>query len=181
MDTLKTLEVDRLIKKLEFVISDYEYQSELMSGVERHFQTSVSELLKEYPQLSEFYEENKFDDGSESIDIEQNSDQSVIKDLYKKIVKETHPDKTADSKMNTLFKEASQAYKNKDIVDMIRYGHALNIDIEDIPIDKIKERIEMIEKKTEFLKKTYTWKWMVTDDQIEKRKIIIQYLRSNII
>lgn len=179
---LKQLEVKRLLKKLDYVISDYEYQSRLMDDADRHFQTEVNRLLNDFPDLKSLYDENNDQISSDITSIEEDiENKDELKGLYRKIVKVTHPDKTQDLSKNMIFDKASKAYESGDIVDMILLAENLNIESGiEIPIDKIKLKISDVERKTEFLKKTYTWKWMNSSDD-KKDHVIVEYLRQNII
>lgn len=179
---LKQLEIKRLLKKLDYVMSDHAYQSRLMSDADRYFQIEVSKLLDQFPELKTLYEEKTNHRDTEIIQVEETIEENrEVKDLYRKIVKATHPDKTNDTSKNNMFDLASKAYESGDIVDMILIADNLNIDSGiEIPVDDIKKRISSIETKIEFLKKTYTWKWMNAKED-EKNNIIIEYLRQNII
>jgi len=176
MDSLRILELKRLFKKLEWVEADYEYQSGLISSADTLFMKSVNEFLKGYPELKEVYESNKEEPIESEKVIEKVVDKDS-KDLYRKIAKETHPDKINNELLNSMYVEANEAYENGDYLGLLKLSMSLDIFPEDsIPIDDIKERIDSYEKRTEFLKKTFTWKWLEAEGEEDKGKVIVDYI-----
>jgi hypothetical protein len=57
MTNLKYLELQRLIKELQFVESDYLYQSEIIKQTDRIFLESVDSILEKYPELKSLWTE----------------------------------------------------------------------------------------------------------------------------
>ena len=53
MASLKFLELQRLLKELQFVESDYLYQSELIRQTDKLFLQSVNNLLDKFPELKQ--------------------------------------------------------------------------------------------------------------------------------
>ena len=51
MNHLKFLEFQRLMKELQFVEADYQYQSEIMNIADDDFFKSVENILNEFPSL----------------------------------------------------------------------------------------------------------------------------------
>jgi hypothetical protein len=181
MDKLKFLEVKRLFKKLEWVEADYTYQSELISNADIHFKKSVSDFLEIYPDLKSIY----VDDVSIEKPSVDEEDELVIndkanKDLFRSIVKETHPDKVSNDMLNSFYIEANNAYEKGDYLELLRLSVTLDIIPEnDIPIQDIKDRINLYETRTDFLKKTFTWKWLESDES-GKKKVIVEYISKNV-
>jgi len=56
MDKLKTLQVKKLIKELEFIESDYEYRSEIISEADSEFIRSINEFLTQHPDIKDVYD-----------------------------------------------------------------------------------------------------------------------------
>ena len=103
MHNLKFLEFQRMLRELQFVESDYLYQSEIMKISDNEFLRSVDTILNQFPELKEIYYK-KQEQVLESIDmgstevIESIPNIEVVespeaKKLYRDIVKTTHPDK----------------------------------------------------------------------------------------
>ena len=96
--------------------------------------------------------------------------------VFKKIAKETHPDKLInkdisddeyDAKVD-MYKEAQRSVKNRDWSKVVEIAKELGIDISDIKNDDseyLKESVKRLTEKINQLKMTYAWKWGNTPDQ----------------
>ena len=67
MDKLKILEVKKLLKELDYVESDFEYRSEVISEADSKFIQSVNDFLSTHPELKEIYDQKITDSINESI------------------------------------------------------------------------------------------------------------------
>ena len=193
MTNLKYLELQRLIKELQFVESDYLYQSEIIKQTDRIFLESVDSILEKYPELKSLWNEKievkrnevpdvLMDDVIESEEVViENVNGKNLKQIYREIVKSTHPDKVKNLKLNELYIEATQAYESNDIVTLYKVCSELLIDFEfdQDEINKIKERIDNYKNQINFLESTYTFKWLKSDD-IEKDKIILNFIKNRL-
>jgi hypothetical protein len=193
MYNLKYLEFQRLIKELQFVESDYLYQSEIINQSDKIFLDSVNNVLNEYPDLKIIWEEKQsvFYENEPLIveDINTEVEQSVqkpkynseIKKIYREIVKSTHPDKIKSTKLNELYLEATSAYESDDLITLYRVCSELMIDFDwtDDEILKVKERVEKYKNQINFLESTYTFKWLKSDDN-DKLKIVLKFIENKI-
>jgi hypothetical protein len=189
MNQLKYLEFQRLMKELQFVESDYLYQSEIIKISDTEFLKSVDNLLCQFPELKEIYykkQEELFQNINEqqvqNVEIEPHPKEEVpeLKRLYRDIAKTTHPDKIKNHKLNELYLEATEAYEQNDIVTLYKVCSELNIDF-DLPDDfilKIREKIDSFKERVSFLENTYTFKWIKTESINDKNKIVVEYIRS---
>ena len=96
--------------------------------------------------------------------------------VFKKIAKETHPDKLInkdisdeeyDAKVD-MYKEARRSVENRDWSRVVEIAKELGIDISDIKNDDseyLKESVKRLTEKINQLKMTYAWKWGNTPDQ----------------
>ena len=96
--------------------------------------------------------------------------------VFKKIAKETHPDKLInkdisdeeyDAKVD-MYKEAQRSVKNRDWSKVVEIAKELGIDISDIKNDDseyLNESVKRLTEKIKQLKTTYAWKWGNTPDQ----------------
>ncbi len=188
MSILKNLELQRLIKELQFVESDYEYQSEILRQSDKYFFESVDNLLENYPDLKkvwneknsqtiEFVPENVVVD---SVQVRSKVDNKVKK-IYREIVKSTHPDKIKNSKLNELYLEATFAYESNDIVTLFKVSSELLIDLnfDDKELESIKERINQIREQIQFLESTYTFKWLKSSDT-DKNRVILSFIQNRL-
>jgi len=193
MYNLKYLEFQRLIKELQFVESDYLYQSEIINQSDKIFLDSVNNVLNEYPDLKIIWEEKQsvFYENEPLIveDINTEVEQSVqkpkynseIKKIYREIVKSTHPDKIKSTKLNELYLEATSAYESDDLITLYKVCSELMIDFDwsDDEILKVKERVEKYKNQINFLESTYTFKWLKSDDN-DKLKIVLKFIENKI-
>jgi hypothetical protein len=193
MANLKYLELQRLIKELQFVESDYIYQSEIINQSEILFTESVNKILDEYPDLKNIWNEkvntnNNVIDNSdirihlEDVEVIESIDTSInIKKIYREIVKNTHPDVVRNQKLNELYLEATSAYETNDVVTLYKVCSDLMIDFpwDDSEIQKIKLKIEQYKNQIVFLESTYTFKWLKSDD-VDKNKIVLKFIENRI-
>jgi len=193
MYNLKYLEFQRLIKELQFVESDYLYQSEIINQSDKIFLDSVNNVLDEYPDLKTIWEEKQsvfyenepliVEDINTEIEqsIQKTKHSSEIKKIYREIVKSTHPDKIKSTKLNELYLEATNAYESDDLITLYRVCSELMIDFDwsDDEILKVKERVEKYKNQINFLESTYTFKWLKSDDN-DKLKIILKFIENKI-
>jgi hypothetical protein len=191
---IKFLEFQRLIRELQFVESDYNYQSEIIRISDIEFLKNVDDILSKSPELKEIYYKKKdllinrvinmplIEDKSDLLVTDVETDNLEVKKLYRNIVKATHPDKIKNSILNDLYMEATKAYENNDIVTLYKVCSDLNIsfDLPDDFIVRVKDRIDLIKKQVSFLENTYTFKWIKSSNIQDKNKIIIEYIRSKI-
>ena len=186
------LELQRLFKELQFVESDYLYQSEIIKQTDKIFLESVDSILEKYPDLKTLWLERTqkkqndisqvlIEDVVEAIEIENKPNNSNLKQIYREIVKSTHPDKVKNLKLNELYIEATQAYESNDIVTLYKVCSELLIDFEfdQDEINKIEERIENYKNQIVFLESTYTFKWLKSDES-EKDKIILNFIKNRL-
>jgi len=200
MDKLKFLEVTKLIKELDYIESDFEYRTEIISEADDNFIKCVNDFLNLHPELKEVYDNKVNDKINESIkckiepdyikDIDQDIVEDVIKDvkvnispklkkLYREIVKLTHPDKVNNKKFNDLYLKATEYYDNNDKIGIYKICSELNIEYYFEEEDQyfINEKIESLKKRIIFLESTFTWKWYNTEDECEKNQILMDYIK----
>lgn len=115
------------------------------------------------------------------------------KKLYRKIVKETHPDKydqmelsqDEKEKLHSVFKKAAEAYNDDDIPEMIKLALSLDIDIEDVGLDSdevllyIDRAISRAQSEMDEMCESFVWMWGTTQGNIDLRvKLLDAYLRQ---
>lgn len=193
MNHLKYLEFQRLMKELQFVESDYQYQSEIMRISDIEFFKSVEIILNQFPQLKDIYNQ-KQDEHLHKIISQSISDKFTeikvpnekielpeAKKLYRDIAKATHPDKIKNDKLNNLYLEATEAYEQNDIVTLYKVCSELNLEFElpDNFINQVKNKINSYKQQTSYFENTYTYKWLKSEE-VGKNKIVIEFIRSKI-
>jgi hypothetical protein len=181
------------MRELQFVESDYQYQSEILKLSDSEFLKNVDTILNQFPDLKEIYYRRQ-DEIYKNVVVEpsiqsiQEEVEVVIpenveaKKLYRDIVKTTHPDKIKNQKLNELYLEATDAYEKNDIITLYRVCSELKIDF-DLPenyVDGLNQKISSLKKQISFLEATYTFKWIKSENQQDKNRVVIEFIRSQI-
>lgn len=195
MSRLKSLEFQRLIKELQFIESDYLYQSEIIRESNNVFLESVETILDRYPELRSIYKDkntiksNSISSQSSINDIEVESEplgkptiDSDVKKIYRKIVKSTHPDKIKNPKLNELYLEATSAYEINDLVTLYKVSSELMIEFEwsESILEQVKDKIINYKSQISFLESTYTFKWLKSSSEDDKLKIILNFIENKL-
>ena len=201
MNNLQKLESKRLLKELDFYESDLEYKSELVNHVETTFIQSVNEYLDEHPALKDEFDEKinkriedtinkkiltsefiEKDSSLEDDEIDSKEENPKMRKLYREIVKQTHPDKIKNNKLNNLYIEAGKSYDSEDLFNIYSICDELGISYE---LDEsenyiLKDKIKYIQDKINFIHSTFTWQWYYTEKEDEKNMIIKEYVKKQI-
>lgn len=209
MEHIRKLEVNRLIKELDYIKSDYNYKSELISEADYNFVKSVDTFLDGHPQMKQVFKEKTspvdvplvdFIDKEESVVIEESVNESSesefeveynvadeIRDsklrmLYRSIAKSTHPDKLKDESLKELYIEATLAYESGNILPLFTICDKLRIpyDVTEGETDLIKDEIKSIKDRVSFLESTFTWQWYVQTDENIRETVILSYIKSQL-
>lgn len=176
MEHIRKLEVNRLIKELDYIKSDYNYKSELISEADYNFVKSVDTFLDGHPQIKQVFKEKTspvdiplvdFIDKEESVVIEESVNESSesefeaeveynvadeirdskLKMLYRSIAKSTHPDKLKDESLKELYIEATIAYESGNILPLFTICDKLRI-----PYDVTEEETDLIKDEIKSIK-----------------------------
>ena len=206
MSKLKSLQVKRLLKELDYIESELEYRHELVSEADNQFMIYISEFLEENPELKKLYTSRidarveqiinkKIEKSSAELDdnssvsqvIEENSENQIIvpskiKSLYREIVKLTHPDIIKRKNMNDIYINATKYYTLNDKVGIFKICDELNIDydLDDEDVVEISDKINLTKEKLFFLESTLTWKWFNTDDDLQRKIIMVDYIKQRL-
>lgn len=200
MEKLKYLEFDKLIKELDFIESEIKFKSELIRNIDTHFMESVTHFLDAHPHLKDVYdnqvnnnlsksekiiskEENLEEENSEEIISEIEVSDTKIKNLYRQVAKLTHPDKNGSQTLNHLYSEATDAYKSGNLFSMYKICHRLNleVDISEEELIQIKTEIKGGRERLKFLETTYPYQWWTENLETIKEKIILSYIKGQLI
>jgi hypothetical protein len=203
MDRLAILEMRKMMRELEFLRSDLEYKSEVVSDADSKFIVVVNDFLDSDPakralfdkKISERMEkmisnklENLAGDGGESEAADSQisvSDGDVpgqkMKKLYREIVKVTHPDKTTDSRLNAMYLDAAMYYSDVDIMGIYSICDSLGIEysVDAADIELISISIRDTRQKIEMIESTMAWAWLQGDDSV-KAEMVSRYVDSQI-
>jgi hypothetical protein len=206
MNKLHQLEVRRLLKELDYVKSDYEYKNEIVFEADNSFMRSLNDFLGKNIVLKELFDkkinrkidemirersaENVIESIPEAIEeesteitiVEKVVDEKLRK-IYRGIAKKTHPDKISDTRLNDIYIMASKMYESNDVMGIYsicdQLGIPYELTIEDS--ETLKSQISMMKERVGFMESTFTWKWYHTEDEGEKSRILVEYIKSKII
>lgn len=103
-----------------------------------------------------------------------------IKNLYRDIVKVTHPDRTSDKKLNDLYIKSTLMYDNNDLAGIYSVCSELKIEyeIDEIDANNINSKIKSLRDKMIFIDSTFTFKWACAKNQIEKDQLVFLYIKT---
>ena len=201
MDRIKLLEIKKLFKELDYVQSDFEYRSEVISEADTNFLNGVNSFLDGHPELKELYESkvneriNQFihtesyepiteqpQDDFEEEEIFIDDKSPKVKKLYREIVKITHPDKSDKKSHNDIYVKATEYYNMNDKIGIYKIYTELDIDY-DIEYEdniEIQRRIDDLKGRITFLESTFTYQWIRIDDEIQKNEMMINFIKMRI-
>jgi hypothetical protein len=198
MDRIKLLEIKKLFKELDYIQSDLEYRSEMISDADTNFLNDLNIFLDKYPDLKELYEskinnvmnsfiasescEEKQEDSFDEQKKLRDDKSPKVKKLYREIAKITHPDKSDVKSHNDIYIKATEYYDMNDKIGIYKIATELDIDY-DIEYEEnieIQTRIDELKNRITFLESTFTYQWIIIDDEIQKNEIMINFIKMRI-
>ena len=115
MNKLKSLEIKKLLKELEFIESDFEYRNLAVSEADSLFINSISEFLNQHPELKKIYDDKITEKINKTIEriqkksndgIENSENQNVQDDIsHIEEIQKDDEDKTNISQIKKLYRE----------------------------------------------------------------------------
>lgn len=124
------------------------------------------------------------ENNEELFQPKKNNSSKAVKDLYKKIVSLTHPDKllSATDKekkiKHALFLKATMAAEEDNLFELQQIAIELGMELGDIDEEQAKifeKEIEKIRKKIDNVKSTFAWVWFDTDSEESRDQIMENY------
>lgn len=188
MDSLTRLQVINLFKKYDYYLTEFQFKNEISIVSHNLFQENVKKILSEFKKEEEEQDLQEIEDIEnknrlDAINSTENNEQvnSTLKNLYRKIVKETHPDRIKNSYLNNLYIEATDSVERNDVLAIYRICTLLDIefDIPDNIADMIEKEITQLKHKISFLESSYHMKWH-NSPKSEKNDILVNYLMKSL-
>jgi hypothetical protein len=183
-DKLKELEIKKLFKEYDFLLIEDDYKKELIEINKVEFLKKINDRRDEMgipPKINPtLTNEEKNIKKEEKIEVNSET-KKKIKDIYRKIVKITHPDKTHSEKLISLYIKSKKYYEQNNLLELYLICIDLNIVI-DVSDFKMEELIKSVEKKRVELEKiesSYLWLWVHSNTEEEKEKIINLFIIQN--
>jgi hypothetical protein len=197
MNKLKLLNIKKLLNELDYLEKNYSYIQEIINEADNGFMKEVDDTISKYPDIKEKYNKIINESLENAINITKNEtiysehDGIILnkeikneiskdtKQIYREIVKLTHPDKINNINMNELYIEATNLYNNNDKLGLYKICNKLNIDVYllDTDEDLIKGKIKDVYSKINFIESTFTWKWFNEESKENKDEIIKHFIK----
>jgi uncharacterized protein YjgD (DUF1641 family) len=190
MDQLNQLKIKALFKKFDYYSSEIEWKEEYINKNEPDFIEHTQSIINSNEELKELYEDKKSkvkEKISEKISNTKELEKSIdhktkdptLKKLFRKIVKETHPDIVSNRKLNETYVRVVESYDNDDLLDVYRICSDMNIDYKlDITEEYIIQNISKLQSRIVFLEDSYIYRWI---ENVNKRdKIALEYINQHI-
>lgn len=200
-DRAKTLELERLLFEYEYAQSEYKRKETHCRVVENLFHEQVNNYIQADKEVTDKWDDllkSKDEDVDDLIKpkkkatiTEKSTDgkphhSSFVKDIYRSIVKKTHPDKVnlLDSSKTELYIQATKAYDTSDLGNLLLVGIKCGITLSNNEqtaalVDDLTKKIKGIRGRGHFLEVTIPWKWYQAPDAI-KSAIIATYVKAQL-
>lgn len=205
MSKLRSIQLKKLLKELEYMELEFEYRTELVQEVDLKFTRQINEFLDENPTIKEVYDQkndlrlqsaieskiNEIQSEVDELEVEDEVEEldllptvsTKVKKLYREIVKVTHPDLINKKNLNEIYLYATKYYNLNDKIGIYRICSELNIDYdidEEDEVD-ISKKINEVKSKISFLESTWAWKWFTTESERDKNQIMIDFIKLRIV
>lgn len=184
---LKKLEIKRLLQEYNFILTDSEYKMEMINENRDMFLEKANELKKalnientpKTPPPSEKKDEEVKD---KKIDPEVVSPQTKkkVRNIYREIVKVTHPDKINSDEFLEVYINATKAADEFNLFELYKICAELRIDVE-LDTDDVGLLMALIHSKREELKKidfSFIWLWINARNESEKEELIKIFVKQ---
>ena len=176
--------LSRKFKKLKHKISYLNMENEEVSEVFKHAkEVFISEMLKYCSSKNIMH---PFENASRDPTKKDSIDNEQIKDLYREIVKKTHPDKTLElteeesRSRSDLYHEASEGKSSGDLNAILKVALELDIEIDGINselLEVIEGEILILESKISKAKSDIMYRWYY-EDSVAQESIFAQLTKN---
>ena len=171
----------KLSLQYQYLLADLEEVKDDLAAYQLQFNKYLISLEKTF-NLQIFKkatqkEKNQKNSCEDDIKIDKKRDKKqdqLFRDLYNQIAVQTHPDKTGDDQdRSSLFRKATRAKNDNDLMTMIDMCGSLDIDVPELTQDQmdiVEKNIKQLQSKINSHKNTDAYVWGVADDK--KRSMI---------
>lgn len=166
-DKQKALRFRKLKYKSKYVEIDYDETKEIYLEAKQGWVEAIINYCEENntqnPLVQDSSLKNKTSKQEEAI-----FSSTQIKDLYRKIAIQTHPDKLRDKpekeakKKQKLYSKATEAKKLKDMDSMIKIAVELEMDLSHLDmrcLDLLEKQLKEKEKEIQKMREDIAWHW----------------------
>ena len=208
---LNILESKKLFKEFNYLMSDNEFKREFTREYGKEFEEDIRKILSEEPifkqvckdKFGDLLEDSKNEEASEGAKpelsdsteivvftgqtitseplIKLEGDNQKMKDLYRKIVQKTHPDKVKSDALNEFYVRATEANKRGDILTIYAVSSELGIKFEmlDEEIETLRVQINTIKLQQLNFERSHFWVWANSKMKNKKNEVIKHFLFHN--
>jgi len=178
---LKKLEIKKLLKEYNYLMTDDEFKKEMVDEHKSAFLEKVGELRKDIPPTTppqtppQPEQEDKIDSN-----IVSDSTKKKVRKIYREIVKLTHPDKINSDKYLDVYVKATKAADEYNIFDLFTICVELNIEIE-LDFEDIDVLNFLIQSKKNEIKKiesSFIWLWINAQNEEEKDGVVNMFVQQ---
>lgn len=186
-EKIHELHINKIIQEYSYLKSDEEFKKEVISTRQSEFLKIINQTLLNYsPDQLKKHDENQgppVENKKPGIDIDEipNNTKVKAKNVYRDIVKLTHPDKVDDEELNELYIEAKDAYEVYDLFELYFIARSLNIKLKLTfeEMDTLNKLIELKKQNIKSLESSYVWLWINGSSEDEKTRIVNQFIEQH--
>ena len=184
-DRLKKLEIKKLLKEYNYLMTDDEFKKEIVDEHKSAFLEKVGEIRKDIPPTTppqtppQTSPQPKQEDKINS-NIVSDSTKKKVRKIYREIVKLTHPDKINSDKYLDMYVNATKAADEYNIFDLFIICVELNIEIE-LDFEDTDVLNFLIQSKKNEIKKvesSFIWLWINAKNEEDKAKIVNMFVQQ---
>ncbi len=174
---LRRLKLSLLLKELDMIELNEKYSQEFNDYYRPLF---MKEAAKHSPEPSSNKKQSgETKPGTKSFDVTDEEAQK-IKEIFRSIAKQCHPDKTQDSYLNELYKQSHLAYESNDLLTLYKITQLLNIEIEidEQNIFLLQRIVNERKERVSSLESSFLWLWVHAKSEEKKEEIIKKYISA---
>ena len=186
-EKLHELHINKIIQEYSYLKSDEDFKKEVISTKQSEFLKSINQTLQTFsPDQIRKYDDTQpppVIDKKKGIDIDEIPHNTKIKakNVYRDIVKLTHPDKVDDNELNELYIEAKDAYEVYDLFELYFIARSLNIRLKLTfeEMDTLNKLIDLKKQNIKSIESSYVWLWINGSSEDEKIRIVNQFIEQH--
>lgn len=186
-EKLHELHINKIIQEYSYLKSDEDFKKEVISTKQSEFLKIINQTLSNYPpdKIKKLEETQgpPVEDKKKGIDIDEIPHNTKVKakNVYRDIVKLTHPDKVDDKELNELYIEAKDAYEVYDLFELYFIARNLNIRLKLTfeEMDTLNKLIDIKKQNIKSIESSYVWLWINGSSEDEKIRIVNQFIEQH--
>lgn len=170
-----------LLNELETLELNEIYVEEFTNTYKTQFMSEVVGLSDESITNSGDTKNGETQIKKEDIYDVDEDDKQRIKEIYRTIAKQTHPDKINDNYLNQIYIESHKAYEKNDLLSLYKLCKKLNIEIEFVESDitLLQKIVNLKKQKSTVLETSFLWLWVHAKTKEEKESVIYLYIKQS--